>query len=253
MGGLGLSRLRRLLPQGAPPARLDRRRSSSASYRFLETSAPRVIERARDIEPKTSRRRSRRFPPSSSCRRRPSAAPPTPRRSRRSSASRSRRASRRRCSLKQVQGRRVPRDRRASARRSCARNIAQAARKLSSLIAEEGSPVDKKLAIRVEETGRRAARVDRELTPYRCARRACAPDLPQRRGGAEHAESEFSKRRRARGERRPARLLRNRVLCALRLFAAPLEHALLPPRSPLLRVSAVIRVFGRASTGAVDI
>ena len=31
-------------------------------------------------------------------------------------------------------------------------SIAQAARRLSSLIAEEGSPVPKKLAIRVEET-----------------------------------------------------------------------------------------------------
>ena len=42
--------------------------------------------------------------------------------------------------------------------------IAAAARRLSSLIAEDGAPVPKKLAIRVEETGRRAARGDRELT-----------------------------------------------------------------------------------------
>ncbi|HUJ59309.1 MAG TPA: hypothetical protein VLX92_12475 [Kofleriaceae bacterium] len=121
------------------------------SYRFLETSAPRVIERARGCEP------SELVTPIPSL----PAVEFVQRATERGAADRETLETIQRVAFdegldapvlarrfKDVAFPETDRDRREKLRAA----IAQAARRLSSLIAEEGSPVPKKLAIQVEET-----------------------------------------------------------------------------------------------------
>ncbi len=120
------------------------------SYRFLETSAPRVIERARDVEPEDLSTPIPSLPVVEFVQKateRGAADAETLETIKRVAFEEGADAP---MLVKQFKDVAFPET--ASERREKLRaNIANAARKLSTLIAEEGSPVDKKLAIRVEE------------------------------------------------------------------------------------------------------
>jgi len=120
------------------------------SYRFLETSAPRVIERARDVEPEDLSTPIPSLP----------AVEFVQKATERGAADAETMETIKRVAfeegvdapmlLKQFKNVAFPETER-ERREKLRANIANAARKLSTLIAEDGSPVDKKLAIRVEE------------------------------------------------------------------------------------------------------
>jgi hypothetical protein len=120
------------------------------SYRFLETSAPRVIERARDVEAEDLSTPIPSLPVVEFVQKateRGAADAETLETIKRVAFEEGAEAP---MLLKKFKDVAFPET--ASERKEKLRaNIAQAARKLSTLIAEEGSPVDKKLAIRVEE------------------------------------------------------------------------------------------------------
>src|SRR5262245_35669712 len=118
------------------------------SYRFLETSAPRVIERARTdhFEAPIPSLPAVEFVQKAT--ERAAADPETLETIQRVAFDEGLDASLLARKFKDVAFPETDRDRRERLRAS----IAQAARRLSSLIAEDGSPVPKKLAIRVEET-----------------------------------------------------------------------------------------------------
>lgn len=118
------------------------------SYRFLETSAPRVIERARDTEALEAPIPS--LPAVEFVQKateRAAADPETLETIRRVAFEEGMDAPILARRFKDVAFPETDRDR----REKLSASIAQAARRLSSLIAEEGSPVPKPLAIRVEE------------------------------------------------------------------------------------------------------
>lgn len=120
------------------------------SYRFLETSAPRVIERARDIEPEDLSTPIPSLPAVEFVQKateRGAADAETLETIKRVAFEEGADAPMLLKQFKNVAFPETERERREKLRA----NIANAARKLSTLIAEEGSPVDKKLAIRVEE------------------------------------------------------------------------------------------------------
>jgi hypothetical protein len=120
------------------------------SYRFLETSAPRVIERAREIEQEDFSTPIPSLP----------AVEFVQKATERGAADAETMETIKRVAfeegvdapmlLKQFKNVAFPETER-ERREKLRANIANAARKLSTLIAEDGSPVDKKLAIRVEE------------------------------------------------------------------------------------------------------
>lgn len=120
------------------------------SYRFLETSAPRVIERARDVEREDLSTPIPSLP----------AVEFVQKATERGAADAETMETIKRVAfeegvdapmlLKQFKNVAFPETER-ERREKLRANIANAARKLSTLIAEDGSPVDKKLAIRVEE------------------------------------------------------------------------------------------------------
>jgi len=118
------------------------------SYRFLETSAPRVIERARAdrLEAPIPSLPAVEFVQKAT--ERAAADPETLETIQRVAFDEGLDASLLARKFKDVAFPESDQDRREKLRAS----IAQVARRLSSLIAEEGSPVPKKLAIRVEET-----------------------------------------------------------------------------------------------------
>jgi hypothetical protein len=120
------------------------------SYRFLETSAPRVIERARDVEPEDLSTPIPSLPVVEFVQKateRGAADAETLETIKRVAFEEGAEAP---MLLKKFKDVAFPET--ASERKEKLRaNIAQAARKLSTLIAEEGSPVPKNLAIRVEE------------------------------------------------------------------------------------------------------
>jgi hypothetical protein len=120
------------------------------SYRFLETSAPRVIERARDVEPEDLSTPIPSLPAVEFVQKateRGAADAETLETIKRVAFEEGADAPMLLKQFKNVAFPETERERREKLRA----NIANAARKLSTLIAEEGSPVDKKLAIRVEE------------------------------------------------------------------------------------------------------
>lgn len=120
------------------------------SYRFLETSAPRVIERARDVEPEDLSTPIPSLPAVEFVQKateRGAADAETLETIKRVAFEEGADAPMLLKQFKSVAFPETERERREKLRA----NIANAARKLSTLIAEEGSPVDKKLAIRVEE------------------------------------------------------------------------------------------------------
>jgi hypothetical protein len=120
------------------------------SYRFLETSAPRVIERARDVEPEDLSTPIPSLPAVEFVQKateRGAADAETLETIKRVAFDEGADAPMLLKQFKNVAFPETERERREKLRA----NIANAARKLSTLIAEEGSPVDKKLAIRVEE------------------------------------------------------------------------------------------------------
>ena len=120
------------------------------SYRFLETSAPRVIERARDVEPEDLSTPIPSLPAVEFVQKateRGVADAETLETIKRVAFEEGADAPMLLKQFKNVAFPETERERREKLRA----NIANAARKLSTLIAEEGSPVDKKLAIRVEE------------------------------------------------------------------------------------------------------
>ena len=120
------------------------------SYRFLETSAPRVIERARDVEPEDLSTPIPSLPAVEFVQKateRGAADAETLETIKRVAFEEGADAPMLLKQFKNVAFPETERERREKLRG----NIANAARKLSTLIAEEGSPVDKKLAIRVEE------------------------------------------------------------------------------------------------------
>lgn len=120
------------------------------SYRFLETSAPRVIERSREIEKEDFSTPIPSLP----------AVEFVQKATERGAADAETMETIKRVAfeegvdapmlLKQFKNVAFPETER-ERREKLRANIANAARKLSTLIAEDGSPVDKKLAIRVEE------------------------------------------------------------------------------------------------------
>ena len=120
------------------------------SYRFLETSAPRVIERARDVEAEDLSTPIPSLPVVEFVQKateRGAADAETLETIKRVAFEEGADAPMLLKQFKNVAFPETERERREKLRG----NIANAARKLSTLIAEEGSPVDKKLAIRVEE------------------------------------------------------------------------------------------------------
>jgi hypothetical protein len=120
------------------------------SYRFLETSAPRVIERARDLEQEDFSSPIPSLPAVEFVQKateRGAADAETMETIKRVAFEEGVDAPMLARKFKDVAFPETDRERREKLRA----NIAQAARKLSSLIAEEGSPVPKQLAIRVEE------------------------------------------------------------------------------------------------------
>jgi len=120
------------------------------SYRFLETSAPRVIERARDVEREDLSTPIPSLPAVEFVQKavdRGAADAETLETIKRVAFEEGADAPMLLKQFKNVAFPETERERREKLRA----NIANAARKLSTLIAEEGSPVDKKLAIRVEE------------------------------------------------------------------------------------------------------
>jgi len=120
------------------------------SYRFLETSAPRVIERARDVEPEDLSTPIPSLPAVEFVQKateRGAADAETLETIKRVAFEEGADAPMLLKQFKNVAFPETERERREKLRA----NIANAARKLSTLIAEDGSPVDKKLAIRVEE------------------------------------------------------------------------------------------------------
>jgi hypothetical protein len=121
------------------------------SYRFLETSAPRVIERSREIEADDLSTPIPSLPAVEFVQKaidRGAADAETIETIKRVAFEEGVDAPMLARKFKDVAFPETDRERREKLRA----NIAQAARKLSSLIAEEGSPVPKALAIRVEET-----------------------------------------------------------------------------------------------------
>jgi hypothetical protein len=121
------------------------------SYRFLETSAPRVIERAREIEQEDFSTPIPSLPAVEFVQKaidRGAADAETIETIKRVAFEEGVDAPMLARKFKDVAFPETDTERREKLRA----NIAQAARKLSSLIAEEGSPVPKQLAIRVEET-----------------------------------------------------------------------------------------------------
>jgi hypothetical protein len=121
------------------------------SYRFLETSAPRVIERARDLEQEDFSTPIPSLPAVEFVQKateRGAADAETMETIKRVAFEEGVDAPMLARKFKDVAFPETDRERREKLRA----NIAQAARKLSSLIAEEGSPVPKQLAIRIEET-----------------------------------------------------------------------------------------------------
>ena len=120
------------------------------SYRFLETSAPRVIERARDVEPEDLSTPIPSLPAVEFVQKateRGAADAETLETIKRVAFEEGAEAPMLLKKFKDVAFPETETERREKLRG----NIAQAARKLSALIAEDNSPVDKKLAIRVEE------------------------------------------------------------------------------------------------------
>jgi hypothetical protein len=120
------------------------------SYRFLETSAPRVIERARDVEPEDLSTPIPSLPAVEFVQKateRGAADHETLETIQRVAFDEGLDAPLLARKFKDIAFPETDRDKREKLRSG----IAQTARKLSSLIAEEGSPVPKKLAIRVEE------------------------------------------------------------------------------------------------------
>lgn len=121
------------------------------SYRFLETSAPRVIERARDVEQEDFSSPIPSLPAVEFVQKateRGAADAETMETIKRVAFEEGVDAPMLARKFKDVAFPETDRERREKLRA----NIAQAARKLSSLIAEDGSPVPKPLAIRIEET-----------------------------------------------------------------------------------------------------
>jgi hypothetical protein len=120
------------------------------SYRFLETSAPRVIERARDVEAEDLSTPIPSLPVVEFVQKateRGAADAETLETIKRVAFEEGAEAPMLLKKFKDVAFPETASERKEKLRAS----IAQVARKLSTLIAEEGSPVDKKLAIRVEE------------------------------------------------------------------------------------------------------